>query len=133
MPIPGRHGIYDLSSLRISEHAAQRFSERVGGSGSWSLESPGWSAFLRVCRKLGTNPAGDQAFLAILKGEPFVLMVKGESIVTVLTLPQFETVMANFGRTGWPRRFGRWLRKIDHAEQNHEAGISDENGESAKS
>lgn len=133
MPITGRHGIYDLSGLHVSEHAARRFAERVDGSDGCSSERPDWSTFLRMCRKLGTNAAGDQAFLVVLRGEPFVLLLKGESVVTVMTLPQFESVMADFGRTGWPRRFGRWLRKIDQTEQSRQAGMPEETGESSKS
>ncbi len=107
-PLQGRHGLYDLRRLQVSQHALERFRERVE-SDSHTDES--FSNMLRQCRKLGTNPDKAAAYMAISKDRPFVLIVKETNVVTCMTLDQFETVMADFGRHRWPRRFGRWLRK----------------------
>jgi hypothetical protein len=134
MPIPGRHGIYDLSGLHFSQHASVRFAERVVGSAASQTGQDSWIALLRTCRKLGTNSAGDVAFLGMHQAEPFVLIVKGGVIVTVMTFQQFESVMKEFGRSHWPRRFGRWLRKLDRngeSLQNDAPSPSDEPAESS--
>jgi|GEM_PF-3159567 len=112
MPIPGHHGIYDLSGLHISQHATVRFAERVVGTASSQIGQELWIASLSKCRKIGTNSAGDVAFLGMHQAEPFVLIVKGGVIVTVMSVQQFESVMKEFGRSHWPRQFGRWLRKL---------------------
>lgn len=115
MPIPGRHGIYDLSGLHFSHHASVRFAERVAGSDESQAARESWTTSLTTCRKLGTNSTGDEAFLGLHQSEPFVLIVKNARIVTVMTIQQFETVMSEFGRSHWPRRFDRWLRKLDRS------------------
>jgi hypothetical protein len=117
MPIHGRHGIYDLSSLHFSQHARQRFAERVAGTDDPLALIEPWTDSLKSCRKLGTNSEGDEAFLGLYQAEPFVLIAKNARIVTVMTLQQFESVMIDFGRSHWPRRFGRWLRKLDRADE----------------
>ncbi|MBI1322023.1 hypothetical protein GC170_02390 [bacterium] len=107
----GRHGLYDISRLHVSEHALERFRERVANSLSPDEAAIRLLALLRNCRKLGTNAESAIAFLAIYDDQPIVLITRGGNVVTCLSLDQFETVMSDFGRHRWPRRFGRWLRK----------------------
>lgn len=109
--LEGRHGLYDISRLHVSEHALERFRERVAISLNAEEAGGRLLALLRKCRKLGTNAESASAFLAIHDDQPIVFITKGGNVVTCLSLDQFESVMTEFGRHRWPRRFGRWLRK----------------------
>lgn len=116
LPLEGRHGLYDLSRLHVSQHALERFRERVEKTESPDVTHACMLDLLRICRRLGTNAEGAAAFLGICKTQPFVMIVKGGNVVTCMSLDQFESVMAEFGRHRWPRRFGRWLRKMAPGE-----------------
>lgn len=116
-PIHGRHGLYDLSRLHVSHHARERFRERAKNALTADQADADMPALMRQCRKLGTNAEGAAAFLAIYADQPIVLIVKGGNVVTCMSLDQFESVMADFGRHRWPRRFGRWLRKTTASEK----------------
>lgn len=64
-------------------------------------------------RRLGTNPeTGAVAALALHNGRALVAIVQNETCLTVLTWPQFEPRLAEFGRQHLPRRRGRWLRRL---------------------
>ena len=125
-PLQGRHGIYDLSLLHISQHALKRFRERVENVSSPDQTHACMAPGLQKCRKLGTNAEGAAAFLAIYDVQPVVLIVKGGNVVTCMSLDQFESVMTEFGRLRWPRRFGRWLRKTSPGEVDPSSANSPE-------
>lgn len=105
----GRHGIYDLSGMQLSQHARQRVDERFAGVANPEallVEA------LRAGRKLGTSQHGAEAYLVLLHDVPMVLIVMDRVILTALTPDQFETVMTDFGRMRWPGKPGRWYRRI---------------------
>lgn len=112
----GRHGRYDLSTLHISKHALERFRERTQREVRSDPADTTLRESLRICRKIGTDPAGTVAWLGLHDECPFVVLVKSGTVVTWLTLEQFESVMSDFGRHRWPRRFGRWLRETRPGE-----------------
>lgn len=112
----GRYGIYDLSGYYVTEHAEERLKERFQEILSKN-EIPKDCQFRKAlgrCRKLGTNPVNQAvAYLTYSNEKPVVLITQGCRILTFLTVEQFETVMSEFGRSHWPRKFNRWLRRIE--------------------
>ncbi len=110
MPLPGQR---DYSGARLTAHALGRFVERFG------VEAEGAEAGLRLAltrtRRLGRNPAnGAVAVLAMHRGKVLVAILNGSgsSCLTVLTWPQFEPRMPEFGRAHLPRKRGRMLRRL---------------------
>lgn len=104
-------GQRDYSRVHLTRHALERLSERFG------VEPPDAEPALRSAlartRRLGRNPQNQAvAVLAILKGRALVAILQGESCLTVLTWPQFEPRMAEFGRSKLPRKRGRLLRRL---------------------
>jgi hypothetical protein len=70
-------------------------------------------AALAHTRRLGRNRDNDAvAALAVYRGRVLVAILQGESCVTVLTWPQFEPRLPEFGRTRLPRKRGRMLRRL---------------------
>lgn len=116
---PGRHGVYDLSGLHVSRHALERFAERIAGETNSLITPESVASLLRACRKLGTSETGASAYLSVAADDPFVVIVRQGVVQTVLTLEQFriEELQA-FGRVRWPRRFGRWLRRLKNQSPN---------------
>jgi hypothetical protein len=101
----------------LSRHALDRFVERFG------VDPEGAEAALRIAlartRRLGRNPEnGAVAALATHRGKVLVAIFQGSTCLTVLTWPQFEPRLAEFGRARLPRKRGRMLRRLaDHGPE----------------
>ena len=68
-------------------------------------------------RRLGKNAEnGAVAILAMHQKRVLIAILQDESCLTVLTWPQFEPRMHEFGRTHLPRRRGRMLRRLMEPE-----------------
>ncbi len=112
-PPPGQR---DASGLRLTRHALERFAERFSPPGE-DAGSPGTEARLRQIlgrtRRLGRNPENDAvALLALVDRRPMVAIVQDQACLTVLTWPQFEPRLPEFGRKRLPRKRGRFLRRL---------------------
>ena len=111
MPPAGQR---DYSTCRLTRHALERFTERFGvapGEAEGALR-----AALARTRRLGRNPANEAvAALAMHRGKVVVAILNGSTCLTVLTWPQFEPRMAEFGRSHLPRKRGRMLRRLTDA------------------
>ena len=104
-------GQRDYSTARLTYHALGRFVERFGAP-SDEAELLLREA-LRRTRRLGRNPSNDAvAVLALHRGRVLVAILQGTSCLTVLTWPQFEPRMIEFGRAHLPRKRGRMLRRL---------------------
>jgi hypothetical protein len=104
-PPPGQH---DYSAIYLTRHALERFVERFGGD-----PEPALRAALSRTRKLGTNKAnGALAVMALHGDRPLVAILQDDACITVLTWPQFEPRLAEFGRPHPPRKWGRWLGRL---------------------
>jgi hypothetical protein len=108
MPPPGQR---DYSGVRLTRHALERFVERFGGTPD---DAPAaLRAALARTRRLGRNPDnGAVAVLAVHAARALVAVLQGESCLTVLTWNQFVPRLAEFGRPGLPRKWGRLLRRL---------------------
>ena len=108
-------GQHDLTPFRLTRHAIERFAERFHVA-SEIAEDELRTALART-RRLGTNPANEAvAYMALHRSKVLVAIVQGESCLTVLTWPQFEPKAAEFGRPRFPRKRGRWLRRLSEPE-----------------
>jgi hypothetical protein len=106
-------GLRDLSQVRITRHALERFVERFHQGPLDESESALRRALMRT-RRLGTNPATRAvAALALIEGRILVAILQDDACLTVLTWPQFEPRMVEFGRANLPRRRSRWLRRLE--------------------
>ena len=105
------HGQRDYSTAYLTRHALERFVERFGVAPE---ETEGaLRAALARTRRLGRNPANEAvAVLALYRGKILVAIFNGLNCLTVLTWPQFEPRMPEFGRTRLPRKRGRMLRRL---------------------
>ena len=104
-------GQRDYSSVRLTRHALERFAERFGEPAEGA--EPALRAALARTRRLGRNPAnGAVAVLAVHRGRTLVAVLQGDACLTVLTWPQFEPQLAEFGRPRLPRKRGRLLRRL---------------------
>lgn len=104
-------GQRDYSAVRLTRHALERFIERFGAEAD-EAELALRSALGRT-RRLGRNPAnGAVAVLAVYRSRALVAVLQDWSCLTVLTWPQFEPRLAEFGRTHVPRKWGRLLRRL---------------------
>lgn len=107
----GRAGQRDYSTARLTRHALERFEERFG------VEADAADAELRLAlgqtRRLGRNPTNDAfAVMALHRGRVLVAIFNAATCLTVLTWPQFEPRLAEFGRARLPRKRGRMLRRL---------------------
>jgi hypothetical protein len=108
MASPGQR---DFGTARLTRHALERFVERFGVAAE-EAESALRVALSRT-RPLGRNPSnGAIAVLATHRGKVLVAIFQRSSCLTVLTWPQFEPRMPEFGRTRLPRKRGRMLRRL---------------------
>jgi hypothetical protein len=108
MPSPGQR---DYSTARLTRHALERFVERFGVEPD--LAEAGLKAALSRTRRLGRNPNNGAVAALTLHGEKvLVAILNGSSCLTVLTWPQFEPRMPEFGRSHLPRKRGRMLRRL---------------------
>ncbi len=104
-------GQRDYSTARLTRHALERFVERFGAPVDEA--DPMLRDALKRTRRLGRNPDNEAvAVLALHKGRVLVAILNGTSCLTVLTWPQFEPRMAEFGRVRLPRKRGRMLRRL---------------------
>ncbi|MFO0956464.1 MAG: hypothetical protein U0800_03235 [Isosphaeraceae bacterium] len=105
---PGRR---DYGSARLTRHAIERFVERFHvppGEAEARLRDA-----LSRCRRLGRNPENEAiAALALHAGRVLVAIFQQGACVTVLTWPQFEPRLGEFGRARMPRKRGRMLRRL---------------------
>jgi hypothetical protein len=109
MPPKGQR---DLAGVRLTRHALERFNERFG------VEPAAAEATLRGVlartRRLGRNAENDAvAVLAVFHRRPLVALIQGNACLTVLTWPQFEPRLTEFGRPRVPRKWGRLLRRLE--------------------
>lgn len=109
---PGQH---DYGSIRLTRHAIERFIERFWQEGAGALESaePALREALSRSRRLGRNTAnGAVAVLALVGDRMLVAILQNDACTTVLTWPQFEPRLSEFGRARLPRKKGRMLRRL---------------------
>ena len=104
-------GQRDYSGARLSRHAIERFVERFG------VEPDQAEAALRASlartRRLGRNPENEAvAVLGVHRGKVLVAIFQDRTCLTVLTWPQFEPRLGEFGRARLPRKKGRMLRRL---------------------
>ena len=111
MAPPGQR---DYGDAHLSRHALARFVERFGAEpGAAEAEL---RAALGRARRLGRNAEnGAIAVLAMYRARVLVAIFQGSSCLTVLTWPQFEPRLAEFGRPRLPRKRGRFLRRLTDA------------------
>jgi len=112
MPPAGQR---DYGGARLTRHALERFVERFG------VEPDAAEGELRATlartRRLGRHAEnGAVAVLAVHRGRVLVAIFQDQSCLTVLTWPQFEPRLAEFGRTHLPRKRGRFLRRLTGPE-----------------
>ena len=108
MAPPGQR---DYSTARLTRHALERFIGRFGvdpGEAEAALR-----AALGRTRRLGRNPSNEAvAVLAMHRENVVVAILNGSTCLTVLTWPQFEPRLQEFGRAHLPRKRGRMLRRL---------------------
>jgi hypothetical protein len=113
-------GQRDYSSVKLSQHAMERFVERFGAEPPCA--EPALRAALRRTRRLGRNPEnGAIAVLGVHEGRVLVAILQKATCLTVLTWPQFTPRMPEFGRRRLPRKRGRMLRRLADSP-DHEDG-----------
>lgn len=106
-----RPGQRDYSAARLTRHALERFVERFGGPPG-EAEAALREALART-RRLGRNPDnGAVAVLGLHRGRVLVAVLQDHACLTVLTWPQFEPRLPEFGRPRLPRKRGRMLRRL---------------------
>jgi hypothetical protein len=108
MASPGQR---DYRTARLTRHALERFVER------FEVTAEEAETELRVTlartRRLGRNPSNDAiAVLAMHRGKVLVAILNGSTCLTVLTWPQFEPRLVEFGRVRLPKKRGRMLRRL---------------------
>jgi hypothetical protein len=114
-------GQRDYSAVRLTRHALERFVERFGVEPAAADST--LRATLKRTRRLGRNPAnGAVAVLAVLGGRTLVAILQDQSCLTVLTWPQFEPRLPEFGRPRLPRKRGRMLRRLTGETLGDDAG-----------
>jgi hypothetical protein len=108
-------GMHDYSRIRLTHHALERFRERfwTGPPGSREAIEAALRQALSRTRRLGRNAAnGAIATVALLGDRMMVAILQDDACVTVLTWPQFEPNLVDFGRPKLPRKRGRWMRRL---------------------
>jgi hypothetical protein len=114
-------GQRDLGGSRLTLHALERFVERFGvepGEAEGRLRE-----VLGRTRRLGRNAENDAvAVLGVFRHRPLVAVFQDDACLTVLTWPQFEPRLAEFGRPRVPRKWGRLLRRLSDPCRENEKG-----------
>ena len=104
-------GQRDASGSRLTWHALERFKERFHVPEPEA--EPALRAALSRTRRLGRNPSnGAVALLGLHRGRMLVAIERDGACLTVLTWPQFEPRLPEFGRARLPRKRGRMLRRL---------------------
>jgi len=107
-PPPGQR---DYAGIRLSRHALERFVERFGAAPEEAEEA--LRGTLRRTRRMGRNPSnGAIAVVAVYKDRALVAIIQESTCLTVLTWNQFEPRLGEFGRSRFPRKWGRTLRRL---------------------
>jgi hypothetical protein len=117
IPAPPRKGQHDYSHLRLTRHALERFVERFWTDERVEVDAPEVNAALRACltrmKRLGRNRQNHAiAALGIAGERMLVAIVQGDACLTVMTWPQFEPQLVDFGRSRLPRKRGRMIRRL---------------------
>ena len=115
-PPPGQR---DYSAARLTRHAIDRFIERfwTGPPDERVQAESMLRQALHRCRRLGRTPASEAAAILAVYGErPLVAIFQNDTCTTVLTWPQFEPRLADFGRPNLPRKRGRMLRRLGQGD-----------------
>jgi hypothetical protein len=108
-------GQHDYSAIHLTHHAMRRFLERFwsGPGGTFEQADEALRVALARTRRLGRNPKnGAVAVLALYGERMLVAILQGDLCTTVLTWPQFEPKLAEFGRARLPRKRGRMLHRL---------------------
>ena len=114
MSTPGQK---DHTGARLTCHALDRFVERFGVEPSQAEAT--LRDVLRQTRRLGRNAENRAiAVLALHRSKILVAIFQGDTCTTVLTWPQFEPRMKEFGRVRLPRKRGRMLRRLQTEPQS---------------
>lgn len=105
-------GQRDLGGCRLTRHALGRFAERFG------VDEDGAEVALRASlsrsRRLGRNrDNGAVAVLCVHASRVLIAIFQGDACLTVLTWPQFEPRLREFGRVRLPRKPGRMIRRLE--------------------
>jgi plasmid stabilization system protein ParE len=117
--MPARTGTRDHATARLTAHALQRFRERFVPQSPTSAAESALRQALACCRRLGRNPrTGAVAVLALHADRVLVAIFQGSTCLTVMTWPQFEPHLPDFGRNRLPRKRGRMLRRLRDAAAN---------------
>jgi hypothetical protein len=112
VPAPGQR---DYSSVRLSQHALERFVERFAVEPHAAAHE--FRSVLARMRRLGRNPENRAiAMLGIYRSQLVVAIVQEATCLTVLTWNQFVPHLGEFGRRKLPRKWGRVLRRLAGAE-----------------
>lgn len=110
-PTPPPKGQRDHGGARLTRHALERLAERFGVAPEQAEAT--LRAILSRTRRLGTNAEnGAVALLAVFRARPIVAILRDDACLTVLTWPQFEPRLPEFGRPRVPRKWGRTLRRL---------------------
>jgi len=107
-------GLQDHSGARLTQHALERLAERYHVADE-QAEAALRKALRRV-KRIGRNARnGAVAVLGLYRGRVLVAILQGDACLTVLTWPQFEPRLAEFGRPRMPRKRGRMLKRLVEA------------------
>lgn len=116
-------GLHDYSGVRLTHHALSRFAERFAPPG---ISRDELGELLRQClrraKRLGRNPSnGAVAALALYGDRMLVAIVQEAACLTVLTWPQFEPRLPEFGRARLPRKRSRMLSRLKSKNNDSES------------
>ena len=116
-PTPPPPGLRDLSRARVTRHALERYVERFAPNLNLHQAESELRHALSRTRRLGRKPDSPQtaAHLALTHQRMMVAILQDDAVATVLTWPQFEPKLADFGRARLPRKQGRMLQRLKNA------------------
>ncbi len=111
-------GQRDYSQVRIARHALERFIERFWTGDASAIEDADrvLREVLRHSKRLGRNSRnGAVAALAAHGDRILIAIIQDQACTTVLTWPQFQPQMWEFGRSHLPRKPKRMLARLKHS------------------
>ena len=110
---PTPRGQHDHSGIHLTRHALERFAERFHAGDDASTVEPSLRNALTRTRRLGRNPtSGAVAVVGLVGARMLVASLHNDACTTLLTWPQFEPRLPEFGRARLPRKKGRMLRGL---------------------